>query len=216
MTVVGFSRRAPVSSLEPSIASNFVSVDLCDDVKSMEMVKAVKERHGPIALLVHAAAVNRNNILLRCDAALDIASVLNTNVTAPLLLTKHVLRHGGLMRLKEHGGGSVIFIGSTVGIYGNAGQIGYAASKGALDAVCKSLGKEYTATTHVRFNVLAPGLIEGPGMGESITDDARKVWLETSCMKRLVRLDDVADGVLCLASSGMINGHTLVVDGGRS
>jgi 3-oxoacyl-[acyl-carrier protein] reductase len=213
MTVIGVSRRAPASA---ALLENFRALDLLDDTKTLHMVKDVKDRHGSIALVVHAAALNKNNLLLRCNPTTDIIDVLNTNLTAPLQLTRHVLRYGGLMKLKEHGGGSVIFVGSTVGIYGNPGQIGYAASKGALGAVCKSLAKEYSAASHVRFNVVAPGLINGPGMAEALGPEAQKAWADASCMKRLVDVDDVVDGVLALAACKMINGHTLVVDGGHN
>lgn len=214
MTVIGVSRRAPETA-DPLLAAHFHSVDLTDSEKTLEMVKLVRERHGPISLLVHAAGLNRNSLLLRCSED-SLEDVLTTNLTAPLMLTKHVLRDGGLMKAKDLGSpASVIFIGSTVGLHGNHGQIAYAASKGALDAVCKSLSKEYSAKTGVRFNVVAPGLVEGPGMGALLKAEDQKHWAESSCIRRLVTTDEVADGVLCLSSSTAINAHTLVVDGGR-
>ncbi|CUG85908.1 3-oxoacyl-(acyl-carrier protein) reductase, putative [Bodo saltans] len=221
MTVVGVSRRqpavpspidAPPPLGESAGAFHFYPVDLTDDTKTMDMVKRVSETHGPISLLIHAAGLNRNSLLLRSGRD-TIEEVLNTNLTSPLLLTKHALRDGGLMKAKDPA--CVIFVGSTVGVYGNPGQVGYAASKGALDSICKSLAKEYSAKTGVRFNVIAPGLIEGPGMGASLRPEDQKQWADASCIRRLVTTDEVADGVLFLASNSGINGHTLVVDGGR-
>jgi 3-oxoacyl-[acyl-carrier protein] reductase len=219
MTVIGVSRRPPAlpvaSDIPPTTASHFYSVDLTDDAKTLEMVRFVKDTYGPISLLVHASGVNRNNLLLRSGRD-TIEDVLNTNLTSPLLLTKHALRDGGLMKAHESTGcASVIFVGSTVGVYGNPGQIGYAASKGALDSICKSLAKEYSAKTGVRFNVVAPGLIDGPGMGASLRSEDQKHWADASCIRRLVTTDEVADGVLFLASNTSINAHTLVLDGGR-
>ena len=163
-----------------------------------------------IDLLVNAAGVGLNRLLMRSTAG-DIDDVLRTNVTGTLLMTKAAISHGGMLKARN---GSVIFVGSVVGNHGNIGQVAYAASKAALVGASMSLVKEY-GRYGIRFNVLSPGLVAGPGMGSSLGEDIRKRWLERCALQRLATPDDVAETILALSSCKYLNGQVVELDGGR-
>lgn len=204
MKVVGVSRRAPVFPL-PHIAA-----DITTEADCVRVSKTVKEEFGTPALVVHCAGAGYSGLLLKTSEE-HMNLVVRTNVVGPLSLTKHLLRSGGMLSAKA---GAFVFMGSVVGSYGNAGQVAYASSKAALSGAVMSLAKEYGSSS-LRFNVLAPGLVEGPGMGESVTPEVREKWKSQCCLHRLLTPDDIADTVFLLAVCEMMNGQTINLDGGR-
>ena len=117
------------------------------------------------------------------------------------------------------GGGSVINISSVAGVHGPLGRVAYAGTKGAVDAMTRSLAADW-GPDGIRVNSIAPGLIATaiweearnnvPGL---IDDLAGQIAL-----KRWGLGDDIADVVLFFASdaSRYVTGETLVVDGGMA
>lgn len=174
-----------------------------------QLLKLVRKEMGSVSVLVNCAGVTQNKIhAMSSDADYDL--VMNTNVRGAFNVTRAALRHGGLLQVGE---GSVVHIGSTVGLTGNKGQVLYAASKAALSAASKSWAKEYGAK-NIRFNVVAPGLIEGSGMGETLSDAQREEWRQSCPLGRLATVEDVADVVVAALLSSYVNGQTIAVDGG--
>ena len=110
--------------------------------------------------------------------------------------------------------GSIINLSSIVGIQGNAGQIVYSASKGAVAALTKSAAKEL-APYNVRVNAIAPGMID-TDMFRSIGDEKIAEHLANIKMNRLGEPDEVADTAVYLASdlARYVTGQILGVDGG--
>jgi 3-oxoacyl-[acyl-carrier protein] reductase len=112
--------------------------------------------------------------------------------------------------------GRVINMTSIVGITGNAGQLNYAASKGGVIALTKSLAKEL-ASRNVCVNAIAPGFIE-TDMTEKIPENDRRKLMESIPLQRLGSADDIAAMTVFLASkaASYITGQTLTVDGGMA
>jgi short-subunit dehydrogenase len=84
--------------------------------------------------------------------------VVGVNLAAPLELTRRALP--GML---ERGRGHVVFVSSLSGFAGTAFEAPYAATKGALNALCRSLRAEYVERP-VGFSLVAPGSVAGEGM----------------------------------------------------
>ena len=119
--------------------------------------------------------------------------------------------------LRDSGGGSIVNISSIAGIIGlGSGNPAYAASKGAVRLLTKSTAIQH-APDNIRCNSVHPGLIV-TAMTEAILADPerRQYWDDNIPLGRLGTVDDIANGVLFLASddSSFVTGSELVIDGG--
>ncbi|EPY19736.1 3-oxoacyl-[acyl-carrier protein] reductase [Strigomonas culicis] len=209
MTLVCVSRRDWAADLPEGCRG--MTADIRSGAACDQLLRHVRQELGPVSVLVNCAGVTQNKLhAVSSDADYDV--VMDTNVRGALNVTRAALRHGGLL---QGGGGSVVHIGSTVGLTGNKGQVLYAASKAALSAASKSWAKEYGAK-NIRFNVVAPGLIEGGGMGATLSDAQREAWRQSCPLGRLATVEDVADVVVSVLLSSYVNGQTIAVDGGAS
>lgn len=123
------------------------------------------------------------------------------NVTQPLLLP--------MLRTRW---GRVIAVSSISGLFGNRGQVNYAAAKSALHGAIRSLAREI-GSRGATANVVAPGLIESKSVDERF--DAKAI-AEMVPMKRAGRPDEVADVVGFLASeqASYVSGQIIAINGG--
>lgn len=199
--------------------------DMCDlpanctafkaDVRSSNgcdaLMKEVQSNLGPISLLINCAGITLSKMHVRCTDA-DYDDVMDTNVRGALHLTRAALRHGGLLKTQD---GCVLHIGSVAGLIGNDGQVLYSASKAALAGATKSWSREY-GPRNIRFNVVAPGLIDGEGMKSTLNDSQVQRWREACPLKRLASVNEVVDVVMAVSLCTFINGQVIAVDGGLS
>ncbi|MBU8933663.1 MAG: 3-oxoacyl-[acyl-carrier-protein] reductase [candidate division Zixibacteria bacterium] len=184
------------------------------DVTSADDVAALFEqtvsKFGRVDIVVNNAGITRDTLLVRM-AEKDWDMVLDINLKGAFLVTKSAAK----LMMKQRSG-RIINISSVVGLNGNAGQVNYAASKAGLIGLTKSVAKEL-GTRGVTVNAVAPGFIETE-MTESLSEAARKQFLDHILMKRAGSPDDVASTVLFLASdlAAYTTGQVLSVDGGMS
>ena len=110
--------------------------------------------------------------------------------------------------------GRIINMASIVGTVGGAGQANYAASKGGLIAMTKSIAAE-VASRGITANAIAPGFIETP-MTDVLPDELKKRYLEQIPAGRFGKPEDIANVCVFLASdeASYINGQTIHVNGG--
>lgn len=202
--------RKPFAFALPEQCKAF-QANVCSGGDCDALFKSISTELGPVSLVVNCAGVTLSKVHLRCTDQ-DYDFVMNTNLRGALNVTKSALRHGGLLKLQD---GSVVHIGSVVGVTGNEGQVIYSASKAALSGAVKSWAKEY-GVRNTRFNVVAPGLIDGEGMGAELSPEQRELWKKACPLGRLAKVDEVADVVVTVALSPYINGQTISVDGGLS
>ncbi len=175
--------------------------------QSEELVKQVLEDFGQVDVLINNAGITRDTLMLRMSEE-QWDAVLKTNLKSVFNLTKHILRP--MMRNRK---GSIINMSSVVGVFGNAGQANYAASKAGIFGFTKSIAKE-VGSRNIRCNAIAPGFIE-TDMTKELDEKTKEAFLAGIPMKRLGQGEEVANTCVFLASdhSSYISGQTLSVCG---
>ena len=142
----------------------------------------------------------------------------NSTLTSNLGISANTAR-SYLSHAKNCGHGSLVFVGSTAGIYGEAGHSDYAAAKGAITSgLLLSIKNEISGLGSVRVNAVAPGWTLTDKKSEKGLDDVIiGKAVSTMALKKLARPVDVARAVVVLSSgkvSGHITGQIIEVAGG--
>jgi cyclopentanol dehydrogenase len=116
--------------------------------------------------------------------------------------------------MRRTGGGSIVNISSIYGLIGSGGSAAYHGTKGAVRILSKTAAAEF-APANIRVNSVHPGIITTP-MVEPLSDDLRDRVASGGCIKREGRPEEVAYGVVFLASdeASYVTGSELVIDGG--
>jgi len=187
-----------------------VRADVTSSADAEALIAAAQERFGSVDVVVNNAGVTRDTLLVRMDEK-DWDMVLDINLKGAFLVTKSAAK----VMMKQRSG-RIINVSSVVGLFGNAGQTNYAASKAGLLGLTKSAAKELGARG-ITVNAVAPGFIE-TDITRVLPEEARARFLERSVIKRAGTPDDVAAAVMFLASdaAAYITGHVIAVDGGMA
>jgi NAD(P)-dependent dehydrogenase (short-subunit alcohol dehydrogenase family) len=186
--------------------------DVTRDADVAEAVR-VAGTLGPLRVLVLSAAIETRQPVLECSDQ-DWQQVLDVNLKGPFLAMR-----AAIPVMAANGGGSVVALGSTLGLIVAPGHAAYCASKGALVNLCKQAAIEH-APDHVRVNVVAPSATD-TGLfirfSEQAPDPAglRQRIAELNPMHRLGTAREVCDAVVFLASeqSSYTSGAVIPVDG---
>jgi len=182
-------------------------LDITDKNAVKELFLNVKKMAGKLDILVNNAGIMQDALLGMITDS-QIQSTFEANVFAGILMMQY-----GVKLMKKSG--SIINIASIIGLNGNAGQIVYSATKGAVIAMTKSAAKEL-APDNIRVNAIAPGCIATDMLlGSNISGEKLNVLKSQIGMQRFGSPDDVAKAVLFLASdlSEYVSGQVLGVDG---
>jgi NAD(P)-dependent dehydrogenase (short-subunit alcohol dehydrogenase family) len=168
---------------------------------------------GPLRVLVLSAAIESFQSVLDCSDD-DWQHVLDVNLKGPFLCMR-----AALPLMAANGGGSVIAMGSTLGLIVAPGHPAYCASKGALVNLCKQAAIEH-APDGIRVNVVAPSATD-TGLFIRFSEQApdpeglRRRIAEANPMGRLGTAQEVCDAVAFLASdqSTYTSGCVIPIDG---
>jgi 3-oxoacyl-[acyl-carrier protein] reductase len=141
-------------------------------------------------------------------------ATLRANLTATFLTARGFLRG-----VERSGHGSLVLVGSTAGLFGEAGHADYAAAKsGILHGLLLSLKNEVVRVApRARVNAVAPGWTESPMTRGLITPETLERVTRTMPLRKVAQPEDVARVVVVLASdelSGHITGQVVTVAGG--
>ena len=209
VAVVGRDReKASAVAAEIGNGAAGFGCDVSDTAAVAALVADVEKEFGGIDILVNNAGLTRDNLVMRLSDD-DWDTVLNANVRGAFAAIRAASR--GMMKKRA---GRIINMASVVGITGNKGQANYAASKGALISLTKSVAKEL-GSRNILVNAIAPGFIETE-MTDAMTQEARDAMNGMIPLGRLGKSADIASMVVFLASdhASYITGQVLVVDGG--
>lgn len=189
---------------------SFVKIvaDLSADDAAEKLINDTIEKAGRIDVLINNAGITNDTLLMRMnDEQFD--NVLNTNLRATFKLCRAVI-----MPMMKQRSGRIINMASIVGVVGGAGQANYAASKGGIIAMTKSIAAE-VASRGITANAIAPGFIKTP-MTDVLSEDLKKKYLEQIPAGRFGEPTDIANACVFLASdeASYINGQTIHINGG--
>lgn len=145
------------------VQAEAVTADLAVRDQVDSLIGQAEVALGPLDVLVNNAGVELSGSFTKLTPE-ELSSVVDINLTAPMLLTRAVLP--GML---ERGRGHVVFMSSVAGKAGPAYQAPYAASKAGLIGMTQSLRGEYFDSP-VGFSVICPGFVAGDGMYQRMTE----------------------------------------------
>ena len=192
------------------VEAELFQADVSDAAACEKLVAAVKERFGKLDILVNNAGITRDGLLMTAKEE-DFTRVLDTNLKGAYFCMKAASK---LMMRQRFG--RIVNLSSVVGLRGNPGQTGYAASKAGILGLTKAAAKEL-ATRGITVNAVAPGFIE-TDMTAVLPEQAKNAMLSTIPMGRPGAVEDVARAVAFFGEkeSAYVTGQVLCVDGGMA
>lgn len=212
-TVQEIRRRCGVEALA-------VQADVSSEDQVQAMFKKMCQEYGTIDILV-------NNAGLQQDASFDEMTlaqwnkVLDVNLTGQFLCARETVREfkrRGVRKEISCAAGKIICMSSVHDIIPWAGHVNYAASKGGVMLMMKSIAQE-VAAWRIRVNAVSPGAIRTPiNMEAWSTPEAYNELMKLVPYKRIGEPDDIGRAAVWLASdySDYVNGICLYVDGGMT
>jgi 3-oxoacyl-[acyl-carrier protein] reductase len=212
----GRSAGEPLKALEQLLSEQHrggceaVIADVSDTAAVSGMFRTIFGKFGRLDILVNNAGILQDS-LIGMISERQVRETLSTNIVGTL----NCLQAGARL-LQRSGGGSIINIASIIGVRGNAGQLVYGASKGAVISATLSAAKEL-APKGIRVNAIAPGYID-TDMIRNVPPETHRALLAGIGMGRIGTAEDIADVALFLASplSRYVTGQVIGVDGGMS
>lgn len=132
-----------------------VMADVSSDTSVTETVAAIRSELGPVDTLANVAGVLRFGITHESSVD-DFDLMLRVNLKGPFLMCRAVLP--GML---EQGGGAIVNVASSAGMFGQAYNAGYCASKGGVAMLTRSIAWEYVKHG-IRVNAISPGQVDTP------------------------------------------------------
>ena len=187
-----------------------VAANVADEAEANALIAAAADAFGRVDVLVNNAGITRDGLAARMGDA-DFDAVIDINLKG----TFHCCRAAAKVMMKQRWG-RIINMSSVVGVYGNAGQVNYAASKAGVIGMTKTLAKEL-ARRNITANAVAPGFI-ATDMTDALSEAQKEAIVGRIGSGRLGEPADIAHLVRFLASdeASYITGQVICVDGGMS
>ena len=193
-----------------------INADLTDPKQTEELFKHVIEKEGKIDICIaNAGKYPRDYAPLWEIESSRWDNTISTNLSLTFNTSRYFLKHAS-----ETKKGSLVLIGSTAGIYGEAGHADYAAAKGAITSgLLRTLKNDAALIGNgVRVNAIAPGwTVSQKRIDEGLDQKRVERITSTMSLKKLGKPEDVANSAIMLASdslSGHITGQVIEIAGG--
>lgn len=212
-TVIGLDKAECVGP--PSEGLVFRLCDLADGPRTAAVIDELAESVGSPDVLVNCAGRIANAPLVglglegwKVHDFLLWADVIGSTLTSAFHATALVVRHMLVSRKK----GVIINI-SSVCARGNPGQVAYSAAKAGLDGLTRALGREL-GPMGLRVVGLAPGYFDTRSMRDNVSPNRLAKVASSIPLKRLGRVDEIADAVDFILANTYLNATVLSLDGG--
>lgn len=199
-----------IAKMDAEFGDEYIKIpaDLATDGAAVELVMDTIERAGKIDILINNAGITRDTLMMRMtDEQFD--EVINTNLRSCFKMCR-----AAIMPMMKNRFGRIINMASIIGTIGGPGQANYAASKGGMIAMTKSIAAE-VGSRGITANAIAPGFIKTP-MTDVLPEELKKTYLSQIPAGRFGEPEDIANACVFLASdeAAYINGQTLHINGG--
>jgi gluconate 5-dehydrogenase len=185
--------------------------DVTDETGVMSFIEKVANEVAPIDILVNNAGIIKRMPMHEMSAA-DFRRVIDIDLVGPFIMAKAVLP--GMMKRRQ---GKIVNICSIMSELGRETVSAYAAAKGGLKMLTKSIASEY-GQYNIQCNGLGPGYIETPQTAPLRVEGHpfNNFIIGKTPAARWGKTEDLIGAALFLASeaSDFVNGHILYVDGG--
>jgi 3-oxoacyl-[acyl-carrier protein] reductase len=198
----------PASEVAARIGGTVLLADISDNEAPKQIGSFLKSRFGGVDVVVHNAGITRDKTLANMKPEIW-NQTIDINLSAVARVTQALLDDGVL-----RDGGRIICLSSIAGIAGNNGQTNYAASKGGIIGLVRSLASQL-AVRGITVNAIAPGFIE-TRMTAAIPVAIREVARRLSALGQGGQPSDVGQAITFLATPGAqgVTGQVLRVCGG--
>lgn len=196
---------------EHGVKTLLIQCDIGQDAAVRQMMAQIEAHFGKLDVLVNNAAttyiVDHKNLEEMSEDKWD--QILQVNVKG----TFFCIRAAAPLLKKSQG--NVVSVSSVAAIGGEGSSIAYAASKGAVNTLTKSLAR--ALAPEIRVNAVCPGPVDTRWLRKMMTEQQMKDCTASYPLQRAAQPEDIADAIIYLATgTTLTTGQCLVVDGGRT
>jgi len=188
-----------------------IAADVSNEAQVRAAMQAAAEKLGPVNVVINSAGITGNTVPAWETSLDDVRRVLDVNFMGTFIPCV-----AAIPSMAAQGWGRIVNIASIAGKEGNPNLAAYSASKGAVIALTKSLGKEL-ALKGVLVNAIAPAVIETE-MNKSVSAETQAYMVAKIPMARMGRAEEVAELAAYLASDrvSFSTGAVYDISGGRA
>ena len=185
-----------------------IVLDLNDDASLDEFFTVLKDKDIYPDILVNNAGFTRDNIFLRMKDD-EWSDVLNVHLNAQFKIIKNLIKP--MLKNKY---GRIINLSSAAAAIGNKGQANYVAAKSGVEAMSRTLAREF-GQKNITINCVAPGFIE-TDMTDSLDEEYKRGIASQIPLQRFGKAGEVAEVIKFLTSTeaDYITGQTIHINGG--
>jgi NAD(P)-dependent dehydrogenase (short-subunit alcohol dehydrogenase family) len=194
-------------------AALFVRSDVSREEDMRAAVEQAMATFGRLDFAVNNAAIEGEVLPLTEQRTEMFNRVIAVNLAGVFFGLKHQIAV-----MVKQGGGAIVNVASIAGVRAHPGLAPYVAAKHGVNGLTKTAAIEY-GPMGIRVNSVCPGGIKTPQLQRYLdaAPDLRAAIIDANPMRRLANADEIAEAViwLCSPASSYVNGHELVVDGGK-
>ena len=209
------ANREAAEAVAAEVGGVVLQADLRDEASADALVPTAVEALGRLdACVANAGTWDPEDVPVARMSLERWRSTLDANLTVTFLTARAYLRH-----VEAAGSGSLVLVGSTAGLFGEAGHADYAAAKaGIAQGLLLSLKNEVVASApNARVNVVAPGWTVSPMTESELTEETIARVTATMALRKVATAEDVARSIAFLCSplaAGHVTGQVITVAGG--